>query len=295
MNSPSRPSILRLFSLRRALVLGAALIGLGLGACDSKSLGQETCKDGEVKQVDCNTCTCTAGEWACTEKACDAYDPCEDKSCGEGCTACDPNDPDCVEDQVLKACNGEGLCVADDGLLCGAPYEPCAGKGCGDLCTVCDPNDPDCIETEEVKACDAFGMCTGNPPVCEPACVEGEMKQVECNTCVCSGGAWACDDQECPTYEPCLGKACGDGCQLCDPNDPECVEDDVIKACDPDGVCVAETPDLCEGAYVPCEGKACGDMCTICAPDDLECAEDSVIKACNTDGECVPDTMDLCL
>lgn len=327
MNLPSHPSITRLFTLPRALLFGASLLalGVGLGACDSKSLGEETCKDGETKQVDCNTCSCSDGQWACTEKACDGYDPCEGKACGEGCTACDPDDLECVEDQVIKACDSQGACVADNGLLClpptcemgdvyqkgceycscvggvwscvdlpCEPYEPCAGKSCGDLCTICAPDDPDCIETDEIKRCDPFGACTGDEPICEPACMEGEMKMDACNTCGCVDGQWVCTEKACG-YMPCLGKACGDGCTICDPLDLECNEDDVIKACDPDGLCVAETPELCEGAYVPCEGKVCGDMCTICAPDDLDCAEDAVIKACNAIGECVPDTMDLCL
>src|SRR5690606_28845440 len=46
MNLLTHPSITRLFTLPRALLLGASLLalGVGLGACDSKSLGQETCK-----------------------------------------------------------------------------------------------------------------------------------------------------------------------------------------------------------------------------------------------------------
>ncbi|MEZ4453300.1 MAG: hypothetical protein R3B09_27805 [Nannocystaceae bacterium] len=308
--------------LRRALVLCASLFGLGLaaGACDSKSLGEETCKPGETKEVDCNTCSCEGGQWACTEKAC-AYDPCQAKSCGETCTICDPDDPQCVEDQVLKVCDLEGQCVAETPQVCMGDqclpgdtktegctycscvggywscveldcYDPCAGKSCGDVCSPCDPNDPDCAQDDLYRACDAQGQCSVGEPVCEPVCMDGDMKKVDCNTCTCEGGQWGCTEIAC--YDPCVGKACGDQCQLCDPMDPDCTEDDSIKACDPEGICVTETPTICEGAYVPCEGKVCGDECTICAPDDLDCAEDAVLKWCNLEGECSP-TPDVCM
>ncbi len=48
-----------------------------------------------------------------------------------------------------------------------------------------------------------------------------------------------------PVYEPCGDKNCGDACTICDPEDLECVEDDVIKACTFEGLCVPDTNDLC--------------------------------------------------
>ena len=41
----------------------------------------------------------------------DAYDPCGDKSCGETCQVCPPDDNDCVETGVVKACDAAGECV----------------------------------------------------------------------------------------------------------------------------------------------------------------------------------------
>lgn len=38
-------------------------------------------------------------------------------------------------------------------------------------------------------------------------------------------------------YQPCAGKACGDLCNLCPPNDPNCGETAVIKTCNAAGVC----------------------------------------------------------
>ena len=319
--------------LRRAFFVGAALLGLGLGlgACDSKSLGEESCKPGETKEIECNTCSCEGGQWACTQKACGGYEPCLGKDCGDACTVCDPNDPDCFETQVLKACDSMGQCVTEspDLLMCEGGgtggecidgemkmvdcntcscmggywacseigcegYEPCLGKACGDACTLCDPADPDCVEDQVTKACNSEGVCEpGTPGVCAPACMDGETKKIDCNTCTCEGGMWGCTEIGC--WDGCAGKACGDSCSNCDPQDPDCPIPDQAMACDPNKVCVVEVPNLCEGAYVPCEGKVCGEACTICDPNDPECVEDQVIKACNIVSECVPDTGDLCL
>ncbi|NUO52462.1 MAG: hypothetical protein HOV80_26740 [Polyangiaceae bacterium] len=38
------------------------------------------------------------------------YDPCEDKEVGEECSACPPDDDECVETQEIKVCDAEGVC-----------------------------------------------------------------------------------------------------------------------------------------------------------------------------------------
>lgn len=45
-----------------------------------------------------------------------------------------------------------------------------------------------------------------------------------------------------PPYDPCAGKACGDPCTICSPDDADCVETMVVKACDASGECTTETP-----------------------------------------------------
>ena len=50
---------------------------------------------------------------------------------------------------------------------------------------------------------------------------------------------------EAGAYEPCAGKACGDACTLCAPGDPDCMETMEVKACNPEGRCVAQTDGLC--------------------------------------------------
>lgn len=195
----------------------------------------------------------------------EGYDPCEGRVCGDTCTVCAPDDPDCVETAVLKACNAGGECVAETPDLCTDPapeYDPCEGLACGEQCFSCDPNDPDCFETTVVKLCDEEGRCmAGEPP--------------------------ECTDPEPPTYDPCEGRACGESCTVCDPANPDCSETGVLKACDPEGQCVAETPDLCGGDYDPCAGLTCGDPCTACDPNDPDCIETAVPKFCNAEGTCL--------
>lgn len=93
-------------------------------------------------------------------------------------------------------------------------------------------------------------------------------------------------------YAPCSGKACGARCTLCAPDDGDCIETDVIKACDSEGRCAAGTP-VCGGSdggsvYDPCASKRCGDGCRVCAPGDLGCVETAVLKECDRAGKCVP-------
>jgi len=123
------------------------------------------------------------------------------------------------------------------------------------------------METMVIKACNAEGECvpdTGD--LCEPA-----------------------------DYDPCSEKKCGDSCQVCPPDDTDCMETMVIKACNAEGECVPDTGDLCEPAdYDPCSEKKCGDSCKVCPPDDTDCMETMVIKACNAEGQCVADNGKLC-
>ena len=287
----------------RALILCLALVGLSCGSSDGGNGSSDagtadagsSCTPGETFDADdgCNTCTCPesgkTSEAACTEMAC-AYEPCAGKTCGDTCTVCDPNDADCMETAVEKACNEAGECSADTGEECIAP----------DACT----------PGETFDAADGCNTCT---------CPEsGKKSEAGCTEMAC-------------IYEPCAGKACGDACTECDPNNTDCTETAEEKACDNDGVCTADTgeecidPDACtpgetfdaaDGCntctcpesgkkseagctemaciYEPCAGKACGDACTECDPNDTDCVETAVEKACNEAGECTADTGKLC-
>ena len=54
-----------------------------------------------------------------------------------------------------------------------------------------------------------------------------------------------------PAYDACAGKACGETCTVCPPGATDCAETAVLKACDPQGRCVADAGDLC-GAVAAC-------------------------------------------
>jgi len=96
------------------------------------------------------------------------YNPCAGKHCGDVCTVCAPDDRDCAETAVVKACNQQSNCVTRTADLCRASdYDPCHNKECGESCRVCAPN-TDCFETAVVKSCDSSGKCvSGTDGVCE--------------------------------------------------------------------------------------------------------------------------------
>ena len=162
----------------------------------------------------------------------DTYEPCGDLSCGDPCSTCPPDDPECIETAEVKVCNDAGECVSDSGdVLCEA-YNGCADAKCGDPCTICAPDDPDCEETEEAKSCNADGVC------------------------VAEFGGDLCE----PVWDPCGALECGDACMLCPPQgmgDDDCVETADRKVCTADGLCVSDAGEdlMCEGAAE----FACGD------------------------------------
>jgi hypothetical protein len=146
----------------------------------------------------------------------------------------------------------------------------CAGKTCGESCTLCPPGARNCFETAVVKQCNAKGRCEPTPPRCE--------------------------DPPPPPYDPCEGKACGEGCTLCPPGATDCFETAVVKQCNAKGRC-EPTPPRCEDPqpppppppYNPCEGKACGAGCTLCPPGARDCFETAVPKQCDANGQCSPE------
>ena len=83
------------------------------------------------------------------------YEPCKNKSDGDGCQLCDPQDTDCSEISVVKQCQS-GTCTMVETMT---TYEPCKNKSDGDGCQLCDPQDTDCLETSVVKQCQS-GTCT---------------------------------------------------------------------------------------------------------------------------------------
>ncbi|HIA01105.1 MAG TPA: hypothetical protein EYN66_04245 [Myxococcales bacterium] len=278
----------------------------------------------------------------CEGMPCPPYEPCADKNCGDSCTTCAPNASDCIETEEAKACNDNGECVSaplsqcDDTCEPGStfeapdncnsctcpdsgkkseaactemacpPQDDCLGKACGSECDI--PN-ADCAET----FCDAKETCQ-----CIPKS-EIDCKKDPCALVLCEAGS-VCVDGQC-IYDPCFATDCGDACTLCSPDDKDCKETDVEKACDIDGQCDAGpsncklgpgqcTPgtsfpadDGCNTCTCPGNGKKSDGMCTemACPPNDCsqkKCGDECAlvvdcIASCNADGKCVCNNGDL--
>src|SRR5690348_5496704 len=88
--------------------------------------------------------------------ALEGYFACANKSCGDDCRACDPNDPNCVETAVPKACTTTGLCVPRP-VTCRTT--PCSNKRCGEECNPCGTSDPICVGTTVFYGCNLAGVC----------------------------------------------------------------------------------------------------------------------------------------
>ncbi len=84
-------------------------------------------------------------------------------------------------------------------------------------------------------------------------------------------------------YDPCAGKACGDPCHVCAPDDGSCFETQELKACDPAGLCASAGSFACSPTEA-CEGKTCGDACDRCGGMCMGPAA----TACDYAGRCVP-------
>lgn len=42
-------------------------------------------------------------------------------------------------------------------------------------------------------------------------------------------------------YNPCVGRPCGSACNVCPPDDKDCIETAVLKQCNEQGQCMPET------------------------------------------------------
>jgi hypothetical protein len=140
------------------------------GSCNGSECadaGSTSCKDGDSRPAPdgCNTCTCSSGEWACTEKACPA------PPCIDGASICSP----CKDGETMQAdCNtctcsrGQWQCTL---IAC----EP-AGKGCGGFLGMTCAADEYCAYQpgEYCGAADASSTCKKRPSGCtkesDPVC-----------------------------------------------------------------------------------------------------------------------------
>jgi hypothetical protein len=210
----------------------------------------------------------TSSRQGCRNDPPPPYDPCAEKACGDACTVCAPDDRDCAETAVVKACDPFGRCVADAPGLCGPTPEQiaCTQRSCGDECVVvaaCRSATPPCMVPDVLGHCDMRGTCYVGPPppgLCLPA----------------------------PPPPPswgCVGKTCGDSCGFCpEGTDPaKCpVPTFAPTACDAQLQCVTAGTFTCPPD--PCAGKACGTECDPCGGMCMH----PYASACDLAGTCVP-------
>lgn len=165
----------------------------------------------------------------------------------------------------------------------------------------------------------AFGGCSSTDDA-QPAGQRVSELTNRCRTSVdcpapgapcvqCSDGTTACpevscvnrrcvyDFPECPSYQACAGKSCGDSCTICDPADPNCVESAELKYCQADNTCSGLQPEC--PVLDPCAAVRCaaGTHCVdgACVPDQKRvfCGGIAGIP-CPGAGQCIDDPSDDC-
>lgn len=275
-------------------LLAFTAVALVLGACSSRSsLGSgddDLNKGGSAGTGGGNTGgSGNTGGW----------DPCSGKPCGAECTLCDPKDPTCAETAVIKVCDAKGSC-GQSNPECGPAPSCQADSDCpalGAPCQQCPDGSVACPWSKcENGACvSGYDSCQGQmcqddgdcPAILAPcqACPDGSFAcpWTKCENGQCTGGFDGCKG-----YEPCAGKACGDACTVCPPNDPTCNETAVLKFCDPAGQCAPTYP-VCKPTPGQCKSDAeCPgiDICKPC-PDGKSCAQTACVNG-TCGWECPP-------
>jgi hypothetical protein len=154
------------------------------------------------RDADCPRISCTEcgdGSSVCPEADCvlrrcvysvpqcpPPYDPCSGKGCGDLCTICDPNDPDCVETAVPKFCQPNGGCNQAV-PICSVGQNPCTVTLCptGTTCiAVGDPPEAQCVPNNGGGVCGRV-TCAPDQLCCNASCS------------ICVSPGFACTQQSC--------------------------------------------------------------------------------------------------
>lgn len=98
-----------------------------------------------------------------------------------------------------------------------------------------------------------------------------------------SGGCVTEGTVTCP-HRDCLGKACGEPCNPCGPDDvcPTLI----ASACDLSGRCVGDVPGIC--TVTDCSDEPCGTACAYPCHVDGSCEPSSIPLACDGNRSCAP-------
>lgn len=149
------------------------------GDCEYPEGPCQLCPDGSNA---CPSASCVEGQCVVQAPECSGYSPCAGKGCGDPCTQCAPNDPDCFETAVLKTCDSAGSCTPGQAQ-------------CANQCSL----DSDCPLME----------------ICKP-CPSGDCARVACIGGACGWECPASAKPECATARDCephimICEECGDG------------------------------------------------------------------------------------
>ena len=174
------------------------------------------------------------------------YQPCSTVACGEVCSPCADDDPDCIAPGIVTVCDARGQCVP---------------KGNG--ATLCDPDD--CVPGSTFESADGCNSCQcpasgsrGDAACTTRACNTDECTPGSrfdapdgCNICVCPESGQrseaACTERTCAELcEPGTQFAAADGCNVC-----QCPENGRRDQ----AACTER------GCASPCAGLTCGDPC----------------------------------
>ncbi|MED5465824.1 MAG: EGF domain-containing protein [Myxococcota bacterium] len=281
--------------------------------CDADS-ALEQCNPGETKDVDCNTCDCVDGMWACTEAIC--------------AQTCSKND-DCSDDEFCLV--SDGSCAAGEGIcafvpeVCTTYVQPVCGCDGNDYTSACVANAEGVNVAKEGKCDTDPGGCPGGAPPF--SCLRDPCDLAECKShpnAVCeanycggcnavfydsSGEVVTCDDQG---GEVCVGdqvfRECGSACTpTCEEPTPMCTKQ-CVRRCECPGdkplwheqecitqascpvvelTCVVDGEDYLPGDLTPrpagqpnCAICTCGDNATVSC--DL-----SGCSSCTVDEDCL--------
>ncbi len=177
----------------------------------------------------------------CGDGCAQPYVPCaEGGGCGEVQWLCDEADPAVdpvkpgpkpVDGECPASCPVPALCKLCDDGNCASASITCNDDGsCGAIDWVC--SDASTNPGPKLE-CRSAADCPQILAVCKE-CPDGGFA---CPSVECVDNACVTVNSECTAdYDPCAGKANGDNCTLCAPNDGDCLETDEIKTCQ-DGRC----------------------------------------------------------
>jgi hypothetical protein len=172
----------------------------------------------------------------------------------------------------LSGCAKDGEC--GDGICASGACTPvcdrdndCSGLGdnaaCGESVVVVGANDDSCAQGAHRKVC--APRCDG-----DDSCSDiGDGFVCQSGVCVPA----SCIDVSIEPYDACEGRACGDTCRECSPDDDNCVESEEVKYCNVDGACSGTEPECAPSdcSEIPLDECGGGDCVAVSGRAVVDC------------------------